>query len=77
MANKKRNKLIIPVILAVIIALCVGGYFGYSFISNDINGNQQYEGEYNLYVTDNMSQYDVSQRLYNNGIVISLSLIHI
>ncbi len=71
MANKKGNRLIIPIILAVIIAICIGGYFGYSFISNDINGNQQYEGEYNLYVTDNMSQYDVSQRLYNNGIVVS------
>ncbi|MGN1203284.1 MAG: endolytic transglycosylase MltG [Eubacterium sp.] len=75
MANKKTNKGLTAVIaVLVIVLIAVTGYFGYTYIGNDINGNEQYKTEYNLYIADGASQYDVSQKLYQNGIVISDSL---
>lgn len=75
MAKKKSNnafKAIIAVLVIVLIA--VVGYFGYTYINNDINGNEEYKADYKLNIIDGMSQYDISQKLYKNGIVISDSL---
>lgn len=75
MAKSKSSKGLKAVIaVLVIILIAVSGYFGYTYVGNDINGNEKYKKDYNLYISDGASQYDVSQKLYQNGIVISDSL---
>lgn len=74
MAKKKNNAAKIVIAVLIIILVGVGAYFGYTFVSNDINGNEEYKTEYNLYISDGDTQYDVSQRLYSNGIVVNDSL---
>lgn len=75
MAKKKKNKAVKAVAaIFIVILIAVAGYFGYTFVGNDINGNEEYKTDYNLYIADGDSQYDVSQRLYQNGIVVSDSL---
>lgn len=72
---KKSNKGLktAAVVLAVIL-IAVAVFFGYTCVSNDIKGNEEYKAEYNLYIADGASQYDVSQKLRQNGIIISDSL---
>lgn len=73
---KNKNNAAAKIVIAVLIVVLggVGAYFGYTFVSNDINGNEEYKTEYNLYISDGDTQYDVSQRLYSNGIVANDSL---
>ena len=75
MAKKKINSGIRAVIaVLIIILIAVVGYFGYTYVNNDIKGNEEYKTDYTLNIIDGMSQYDISQRLYQNGIVVSDSL---
>ena len=74
MAKKKNNAAKIVIAVLIVVLAGVGAYFGYTFVSNDINGNEEYKTEYNLYISDGDTQYDVSQRLYSNGIVANDSL---
>lgn len=74
MAKNKNNAAKIVIAVLIVVLAGVGAYFGYTFVSNDINGNEEYKTEYNLYISDGDTQYDVSQRLYSNGIVANDSL---
>lgn len=74
MAKNKNNAAKIVIAVLIVVLAVIGAYFGYTFVSNDINGNEEYKTEYNLYISDGDTQYDVSQRLYSNGIVANDSL---
>ena len=74
MAKNKNNAAKIVITVLIVVLAGIGAYFGYTFVSNDINGNEEYKTEYNLYISDGDTQYDVSQRLYSNGIVANDSL---
>lgn len=74
MAKNKNNAAKIVIAVLVVVLAGIGAYFGYTFVSNDINGSEEYKTEYNLYISDGDTQYDVSQRLYSNGIVANDSL---
>lgn len=74
MAKNKNNAAKIVIAVLIVVLAGIGAYFGYTFVSNDINGNEEYKTEYNLYISDGDTQYDVSQRLYSNGIVANDSL---
>ena len=74
MAKNKNNAPKIVIAVLIVVLAGIGAYFGYTFVSNDINGNEEYKTEYNLYISDGDTQYDVSQRLYSNGVVANDSL---
>ncbi len=74
MAKNKNNAAKIVIAVLIVVLAGIGAYFGYTFVSNDINGNEEYKTEYNLYISDGDTQYDVSQRLYSNGVVANDSL---
>lgn len=74
MAKNKNNAAKIVIAVLIVVLAGIGAYFGYTFVSNDINGNEEYKTEYNLYISDGDTQYDISQRLYSNGIVANDSL---
>lgn len=60
----------VAVILAVVL-LAVVGYFGYTYVSNDINGNRNRKSENTIYISDSSSQYDVGQKLAAGEIINS------
>lgn len=72
--NKKNKGLSVIVILLAVILIAVVGYFAYSYISKDINGNDGTDKDYTLVIESSDFQYDVSQKLYQNGIVLNDSL---
>lgn len=75
MAERKKNTPVKIVAAVVIIALAaIGAYFAYTYINNDISGNEEHKTDYNLNIPDGASLYDVSRLLYTNGIVLSDSL---
>ena len=73
MAKNKSKGLsaVIAVLMAVLIA--VVAFFGYKYISNDINGTSGDSSVITVTVNGNDS-YNTSQVLYSNGIVINDSL---
>lgn len=74
--SRKRNKGIIVVLVIVLVLVVAGfaGYYAYGKISDDINGNNQDGTQYTLIIESSDFQYDVSQKLYSNGIVINDTL---
>ena len=73
--SKKSNKGIIALLIVILLAvLFVGGYYVYGKINADIKGNPDDKTEYTLIIEESDFQYDVSQKLYNNGIVINDSV---
>ncbi len=75
MAKKKKSRVLCFIIFIIILAVVfAAGFFGYSYISKDINGNDGSNKDYTLIIEPSDFQYDVSQKLYQNGIVISDSI---
>lgn len=71
MAKKKSKVSIIIFVLVIILALTVFGFFAYSFVQSDINGNRNKDNEYTLIIESNDYEYEVGQMLYNNNIIKS------
>jgi UPF0755 protein len=69
--NKSSNVLKAVVAVLVIVLVAVIGYFGYSYVNNDINGSRNRKSEATVYIHDGASQYDVSQNLLANEIINS------
>lgn len=72
MAKKKKSK-IVPLIVAIVVvaALIVGGIFVYNRVVSDIKGSNEAGKEYTLVIAGNDYQYQVADKLNNNGIIIS------
>ena len=69
---KKKNKVASAILVCVaLVAVAVAGYFGYSFVTDDINGNRNSKTEYNLVLESADFQYDVGQKLMQNNIIKS------
>lgn len=67
---KKTVKIILPVI--ILIGVIIAASFGYKAVKNDINGSENKEvTEYTLIIDHDDFQYQVAEKLKNNGIVIS------
>lgn len=72
MAAKKNNKGYTAVIIVLVIVLAaVAGFFGYSYVQNDVNGNRNRKSENTIYISDSSSQYDVGQKLLAGEIINS------
>ncbi len=74
MSEKKSSKglIIVLLIVLVLVAGAFGGYVVYDKIQADIKGEpSKTDIEYTLVIGESDFQYDVSQKLYNNGIVIN------
>jgi len=67
--NKKGKGSSLIIIILVIVLLAVGAFFGYSYIQKDITGNRNTNTEYNLMIESSDFQYDVGQKLKQNGII--------
>ena len=75
--KKKKNKSgAVIAVLVVILLIIIGvfAYFGYTTITNDINGKNQSSDEYTLVITKNDFEYEIGKKLYDNKIVIFDSL---
>ena len=75
--KKKKNKSGgVIAVLVIILALILGvfAYFGYTLVTNDINGKKQGTEEYNLVITKNDFEYEIGKKLYDNKIVLFDSL---
>lgn len=72
MNKKAKTSLIAFVVVAIVIASCFG-FYAYTKISDDINGKNQSDSKYTLEITKNDFQYEVSEKLAQNGMVISAS----
>lgn len=70
MNKKAKTSLIAFVVAAILIASCIG-FYAYTKISDDINGKNQSDSKYTLEITKNDFQYEVSEKLAQNGMVIS------
>ena len=70
MNKKSKNAVWLFIILIVVIAAAVFSFI-YVKISNDIYGKNQAVTEYHLEITKNDFEYEVGEKLYQNGIVIS------
>ena len=76
MAKANGNKKTVIALLAVLLLVIVGfaGYYIYNIAQKDIKGNPQDTRAYTLVIEESDFQYDVSQKLYQNGIVINDTL---
>lgn len=75
MAKKKTNSIVIAILVIILVAIvAAGGYYIYNLATNDINGKSQKDSPYTLIIEKNDSEYEISQKLYNNKIVISDAL---
>lgn len=72
MNKKAKTSLIAFVVAAILIASCIG-FYAYTKISDDIKGKNQSDSKYTLEITKNDFQYEVSEKLAQNGMVISAS----
>ena len=70
MNKKAKTSLIAFVVAAILIASCIG-FYAYTKISDDIKGKNQSDSKYTLEITKNDFQYEVSEKLAQNGMVIS------
>lgn len=70
MNKKAKTSLIAFVVAAIVIASCIG-FYAYTKINDDINGKNQSDSKYTLEITKNDFQYEVSEKLAQNGMVIS------
>lgn len=72
MSKKKTKVSGIAVIILVLIIAAVGiGGYALVTVKNDINGTNQKNTKYTLVIESKDFEYEVGQKLYNNGIVIS------
>ena len=70
--RKKKKPIFAVIIVVVIIAAAVFGTYAYSQIKNDINGTEKGAAtKYTLVISKEDYEYEVGQKLYNNGIVIN------
>lgn len=70
MAKKKSNtSSLVIAVLAVLLAAVVG-FFGYKYVSDEIDGNRKQQAGGNVNITST-SQYDVGQALFTNKIINS------
>ena len=77
MKKKKKNKsgaVIALLVIVLVLILGVFAYFGYTYITNDINGKNQSSDEYTLVITRNDFEYEIGKKLYDNKIVVFDSL---
>lgn len=70
---KKKSALPIIIIIAVVITAILA-FVGYTYASRDINGTDGIKSEYTLYIESSDFQYEVSQKLMNNDIILSDTL---
>lgn len=69
---KKVSKFVLTLIIVlVLVIVAIVGYVGYTLIQNDINGLRGNETSYTLEITANDFEYEVGQKLKNNGIITS------
>lgn len=73
MAKKSNTGSIIIILLAVILAGAIG-IFGYLYISSDINGKSGSNDIATVTISDGSDLYDISQVLYQKGIIVNDSL---
>lgn len=67
---KKAVKIILPVVILVCVIVAVA--VGYNTINKDINGTENKKAiEYTLIINHEDFQYQVAEKLANNGIVVS------
>ena len=74
MANKKSNTGSVIIVCLIVVLIAVIAVFGYKYISADINGTSGSSDIVTLTIADGSDQYSISQKLYQNGIVINDSL---
>lgn len=71
----KKKSLTVIISVLVVAVLALGGFYAYSVISADINGTQKGEGvDYTLVIEPQDFEYQVGQKLMNNGVVIDDSV---
>ncbi|MBE6741206.1 MAG: endolytic transglycosylase MltG [Ruminococcaceae bacterium] len=69
--EKKRSKGVIAVLVVILIAVLAGvGYYGYTIVKNDINGEKQAKTEYTLVITKSDFEYEIGKKLYDNKIIV-------
>ncbi|MGN0515956.1 endolytic transglycosylase MltG [Eubacterium sp.] len=72
MANKKRSKLpVILLVILIVIALAVAGVYVYGIVNNDIAGKNQEDKPYTLVIEKSDFEYEVGQKLAANGVIVS------
>lgn len=71
MAKKKKTLTPVIIILVLVLALIVGGIYGYSVLSADINGTEDDSVNYTLLIEDHDFAYEISAKLMHAGIVKS------
>lgn len=71
--NKKSKSFVLIIVLVAIVAAALLGLKVYKKMLDDINGVNQSTAEYTLIIDKNDFQYEISQKLANNGIVASAS----
>ncbi|WP_178669383.1 endolytic transglycosylase MltG [uncultured Eubacterium sp.] len=72
MANKKRSKLpVILLVILIVIALAVAGVYVYGIVNNDIAGENQEDKPYTLIIEKSDFEYEVGQKLAANGVIVS------
>lgn len=72
MTKKAKISLTVFIVIVVAVASAIGGVI-YNKIQNDINGKNQSDAKYTLVITKNDFQYEVSEKLAQNGMVVSAS----
>lgn len=70
MKKKSKGSFVFIVVLIAVVFIALISVF-YVKISNDINGKNQSSATYYLEITKNDFEYEVGEKLYNNGIVVS------
>lgn len=68
-ADKKSKLSIVTVIILIIVLLAIGAFFAYGYIQKDVSGDRNTKTEYNLVIDSSDFQYDVGQKLVQNGII--------
>ena len=71
MKKKSKSKLILFVVLLIVILAVVLSLYLVKTVSDDINGKNQSSASYHLEITKNDFEYEVGEKLYQNGIVVS------
>lgn len=71
MAKNKNSGLKIAAAVIIVIAAAVAAYFAYSYFMDDINGSDKPADTVTVEIGDGATDYDVSQKLYSNGIIES------
>lgn len=73
MSKKAKISFSVFIVIVVAVAAVIGIYM-YGKIQDDVQGKNQPDTKYTLVITKNDFQYEVSQKLADNGIVVSASM---